>query len=150
MDFQTPNWVCDVMVKMLPDKKCLVLEPTAGEGNLLKAIKLGGHFVYAPEDFWKMNDAMSFDAVVMNPPFTPMQTGYEILYKVMDKSDIIIALMPWLTIINSEKRTKKILDFGLKSITHLPRNVFKGSRVQTCILNMEKGYLNNCDLIFFK
>ena len=143
MDFQTPEWVCEIMVKMLPNVKNLVLEPTKGEGNLVKTLRSYGHFIYAPDDVWNMNELMEFDAVVMNPPFTPMDLGYKILYKMMTKADIVIALMPWLTIINSEKRTKDILDFGLKSITHLPRNVFKGSRVQTCILNMEKGYVGN-------
>jgi hypothetical protein len=69
-----------------------------------------------------------------------MKMGYEILYKCMDMSDNIIALMPYLAIINGEKRTNDIMSFGLKSITHLPRSVFKGSRVQTCILEMSKGY----------
>lgn len=76
----------------------------------------------------------------MNPPFTPMKTGYEILYRCMEMSNNIIALMPWLTLINSEKRTAKIFEYGLISVTHLPRNVFPGSRVQTCILQMQKFY----------
>lgn len=42
--------------------------------------------------------------------------------------------------INSEKRTSDICDFGLISITHLPRNVFKGSRVQCCILQLSKDF----------
>ena len=50
----------------------------------------------------------------------------------------IIALMPYLAIINGEKRTNDIMNFGLKSITHLPRSTFKGSRVQTCILEMQR------------
>ena len=48
--------------------------------------------------------------------------------------------MPYLAIINGEKRTNDIMNFGLKSITHLPRSTFKGSRVQTCILEMQKEY----------
>ena len=64
----------------------------------------------------------------------------------MEMSDNIVALMPWLTIINSQKRTSDIINFGLKSITHLPRSIFKGARVQTCILQMEKEY--NKDIIF--
>ena len=83
----------------------------------------------------------------MNPPFTPMKVGYEILYDCMDMTDNIIALMPWLTMINGAKRTKDIIDYGLKSITHLPRKVFNGARVQTCILHMERGYNN--DTLFY-
>jgi hypothetical protein len=76
----------------------------------------------------------------MNPPFTPMKLGYKILYRCMELSNNIVALMPWLTIINGQKRTEDIMNFGLKSITHLPRKTFNGARVQTCILELHKGY----------
>jgi len=92
-----------------------------------------------PSDIFTM-EKKYFDWVVMNPPFSPMKLGYKILYKCMGMSDNIIALMPWLTIINSQKRTDDIMGFGLASITHLPRTIFKGARVQTCILEMRKGY----------
>jgi len=138
LDFQTPYYICDYMAGILPSNCKNILEPTPGQGNLVKALKKYDLNVTASEDFWKVEGR--FDAIVMNPPFTPMDTGYKILYKCMEMSDVIIALMPWLTMINSEKRTKLIMDYGLVSITHLPRNVFKGSRVQTCILNMQKGY----------
>jgi len=143
MDFQTQKWVCDLMVKMIPKNVITILEPTPGEGNLVKA--LDGYQVTAPSNFWDVSG--NFDAVVMNPPFSPMQQGYKILSTVMGMSDIIIALMPWLTIINSERRTKGIVDFGLKSVTHLPRNAFAGARVQTCILNMQKGYSGGTSLL---
>ena len=68
-----------------------------------------------------------------------MKMGYDILFECMKISDNIIALMPWLTLINSQKRTKKLLDFGIKNIIHLPRNAFPGSRVQTCIIIFEKN-----------
>lgn len=137
-NFQTPEKICQYMASMLPENAGTILEPTPGKGNLVRELEKRGE-VTAPEDFNKM-DAKRFDWVVMNPPFTPMKQGYEILYKVMEMSDNIVALMPYLTIINGEKRTQDIMDFGLKSITHLPRSTFKGSRVQTCILHMEKGY----------
>ena len=86
------------------------------------------------------------DWIVMNSPFSPMKEGYNILYRCMNMTDNIIALMPYLTIINGEKRTQDIMNWGLKSITHLPRSTFKGSRVQTCILEMKKGYTG--DTIF--
>jgi len=58
--------------------------------------------------------------------------------------------MPWLTIINSQKRTEKINNYGLKSVTHLPRKTFPCSRVQCCILEMEKYYLDVTKLHFLK
>lgn len=138
LDFQTPENVCEYMAGFLPQNAGSILEPTAGMGNLVRACSLYGD-VTAPEDFFKMEKSR-FDWIVMNPPFTPMAVGYKILYECMEMSDNIIALMPWLTMINGAKRTKDIMDFGLVSITHLPRKVFDWSRVQTCILEMCKGY----------
>lgn len=132
------------MVSLLPAGTSTVLEPTPGEGNLVRA--LNGYQVTAPSEFWGV--VGRFDAVVMNPPFTPMEEGYRILYAVMEMSDIIIALMPWLTLINSEKRTNDIESFGLKGVTHLPRSAFKGSRVQTCILEMHRGFMGMKSLRF--
>lgn len=138
MDFQTPDKICEYMSSFLPSNAGTILEPTPGEGNLVKALKGYGN-IYAPEDFFKI-DFQRFDWIVMNPPFSPMKLGYQILNSCMLMSDNIIALMPWLTMINSVKRTNDIMNFGLVSITHLPRSIFPGSRVQTCILEMRKGY----------
>jgi hypothetical protein len=148
LDFQTPDYICDYMSSLLEKSRINVLEPTAGEGNLVKSLEKNGFIVTAPVDFWEING--KFDAVVMNPPFTPMQVGYEILYKVMTMTDRIVALMPWLTLINSHKRISDIFEYGLKSVTHLNRNVFKGSRVQTCVLNMEKDYNGACIFDYYK
>ena len=136
-NFQTKPQICKIMVAMLPPKVRTVLEPTPGEGNLVQA--LSDYQVTAPVNFWTISGY--FDAVVMNPPFTPMSLGYKIFYAVMKMSNIIIALMPWLIIINSQKRTKDIQDYGLVSITHLPRSAFPGARVQTCILHMQKDWM---------
>ena len=144
MDFQTHPVVCQYMVSLLPAGVSSVLEPTPGEGNLVRA--LNRYQVTAPSEFWNVSGR--YDAAVMNPPFTPMEEGYRILYAVMEMSDIIIALMPWLTLINSEKRTDDIESFGLKGVTHLPRSAFKGSRVQTCILEMHRGFTGEKSLRF--
>lgn len=76
----------------------------------------------------------------MNPPFSPMKQGYDILYRCMEMSDNIIALMPYHAIMNSDKRHNDIKAFGLVSITHLYRTTFKGAKVQTCILEMRRDY----------
>lgn len=136
--FQTPEHVCNYMASFLPKDAGLILEPTPGKGNLVKALRPYGS-ITEPGDFDTMENGR-FDWIVMNPPFTPMKKGYEILYRCMDMTDNIIALLPYLAIINGEKRTTDIMSWGLKSITHLPRSTFKGSRVQTCILEMKRGY----------
>lgn len=148
MDFQTPAQICKYMVALLPDSIETVLEPTPGQGNLVKALKRKGYSVTAPKNFWKMERA-KFDAAAMNPPFSPMEMGNRILFDVMEMADIVIAIMPWLTIINGDARTRKLQDFGIKSVTHLPRNVFRGSRVQTCILELSKNFSGRTRMEFF-
>jgi hypothetical protein len=143
--FQTPASCCKYMVSLLPPGIVTVLEPTPGQGNIVK--ELSQYIVTAPANFWGVNG--TFDAIVMNPPFTPMDVGYKILYRCMEMSNVIIALMPWLTVINSQNRTAKLMEYGLQSITHLPRNIFPGSRVQTCILNMCRGYTGECKFKLF-
>lgn len=137
-NFQTPENVCDYMASFLSGNTGLILEPTPGKGNLVRALQQYGE-VIVPDNFYEMQERQ-FEWIVMNPPFTPMKQGYDILYKCMDMTNNIIALMPYLTIINGEKRTSDIMAWGLKSITHLPRSTFKGSRVQTCILEMRRGW----------
>ena len=83
INFQTPEWVCNEMVKMIPQGTVTVLEPTPGAGNMVKA--LDGYSVTAPEDFWTVTG--QFDAVVMNPPFSPMVQGYRILFRCMEMAD---------------------------------------------------------------
>ncbi len=145
-DFQTPEWVSEIMVDLIPGQPETILEPTPGAGNLVKAIgKRFSSVIYTPDRFEEFNKER-VDCIVANPPFTPMSEGYRLLENMFDRSDNIIILMPWLAIINSEQRTKSYIERGLKYIVHLPRNAFKGSRVQTCILVFEKGHLG--DIIF--
>lgn len=138
-NFQTPIEICEYMASFLPKNPGSILEPTPGQGNLLKVLSKYGSVTIPRDDFFKMEKS-NYDWIIMNPPFTPMSEGYKILYRCMDMTDNIIALMPYLTIINGEKRRDDIINYGLKSITHLPRNTFKGSRVQTCILEMKRGW----------
>ena len=146
MDFQTPDWCCKDMADMVPSGCRSVLEPTPGEGNLVGALRELSLEVTAPKEFWEVDGR--FDCIVMNPPFTPMSEGYKILYRCMEMSDVIIALMPWLSLINSERRTSAIADFGLVKVIHLPRRTFYGSRVQCCIMHMSKGYSGSTELMF--
>jgi hypothetical protein len=143
LDFQTPCNVADYMASLVETGN-KILEPTPGKGNLINALKNKGCIVYYPgNDFWDMEHEIIYDSVVMNPPFSPMTTAYKFLYRSMELSNHIVALMPWLTIINGERRTNDIMNYGLCSITHLPRNIFKGSRIQCCILDMKKGFQGN-------
>ena len=142
-DFQTPGWVCKIMTKMISEvieSPKTILEPTPGTGNLITAIyqRYPKSLIYAPDDFYQFDKKV--DCIVGNPPFTPMKAGYEILERCFELSDNIIFLMPWLALINSEKRTQLYMDRGLKKVVHLPRKAFPMSRVQTCIMQLQEGY----------
>lgn len=151
--FQTPPSVCRYMVSLLPNGIRSVLEPTPGLGNLVSA--LWQYDVTDPVDYFLLDKNRRFDAVVMNPPFshrtadlenapkgygTGLKVGYRILVECMHKSDTVIALMPWFTIGDSDVRLRYLKNFGLISVTALPRKTFQYARIQTVILHLQKGY----------
>lgn len=154
-NFQTPIDVCEYMVGLIPKNVLTVLEPTPGLGNLKYCVLNKGYQVYSPDDFFLMNKS-EFDCVIMNPPFSSNQTvldnapsginlsglraGYYILEKCMEMSDNVIALMPWFTIGDSDVRMRRFKEFGLASVTLLPRKTFKYARIQTVVLQLQKGY----------
>jgi hypothetical protein len=149
LQFQTSHWCCTYMASPLPQDCRTVLEPTPGAGNLVAA--LGDRDITTPAgDFWQEIAPRNLwlDCVAMNPPFSLPLLGYQILLRCKAMTNHIIALMPWLTIINSARRTKLIRDYGLVSVTHLPRSTFPGTRVQCCILQMCRGFLGVTALRF--
>jgi type I restriction-modification system DNA methylase subunit len=153
-DFQTPPDVCKYMASLIPAGSVTVLEPSPGIGNIVR--ELDDYKVTHPKDFFLLDKRIRFDCVVMNPPFSTkyalmenapadfqhkgMRLGYYFLTECMKMSDHIIALMPWFTISDSDIRLRAIKDFGLKSITALPRRTFQYARIQTCVLEMEFRY----------
>lgn len=152
-DFQTPIEVCKYMVSLIPENAATVLEPTPGKGNIISLLR--EYDVTAPADFFIM-EKRRFDCIVMNPPFsskyafgvpehlnkTGMRLGYYILRECMQMSDNLIALMPWFTISDSDIRLRALKKWGLKSVTALPRKTFQYARIQTVILELEKGFEN--------
>ncbi len=141
--FQTLPVVCDYMASLIKGKERICLEPTPGDGNLVRAVKAKGHIVAVPkDDYWQMDHGAVkyYDYGIMNPPFTPMKQGALFLEDVMQRCDHVIALMPWFYFINSDKRLSKMQDHGLKAVTSLPRKAFANSRIQTMIIELEIGY----------
>ena len=141
--FQTPPIIAEYMASLISGVgPYRIIEPHPGDGNLVAAArKLSKHNdVYAPKRFENIPFGKRFDWAIMNPPFTPMAVGYQYLKDVMQITDNIIALMPWLTLINSDRRTKELIDWGLVSVTHLPRKSFPGARVQCCVMHLNRLY----------
>lgn len=154
IDFQTPEKVCKYMVSLLPADTVTVMEPTPGIGNIVRALQEKGYEVTALEDFFKRDKNVRYDAVCMNPPFSSkyafgmpegfdkegMRLGYHLLLECMQMTDVVIALMPWFTISDSDVRLRRLKKWGLKSITALPRKTFEFARIQTCVFELIKGY----------
>ena len=159
-NFQTPPDICRYMVGMVPVWARHILEPTPGLGNMISALE---HFpiyeITAPKDFFLIDSSLRFDCVVMNPPFSSksaftenapidaeikgMKLGYFILKQCMEMSDSVIALMPWYTISDSDVRMRHLRSFGIKSLTPLPRKTFQYARIQTVVIELEKGFKGN-------
>lgn len=168
LEYQTPQNVADYMVSLLPNEVKLILEPTSGKGNIVNSIiqNRPDCVCIHPKNYFDLDPSKNFDAIIMNPPFSSkslditnapikykdcgMKAGYWILEECMEKSDIIIALMPWFTISDSDVRLRKINNFGLKSITVLPRKTFDYARIQTCVLEMHKGYAKSTQFKIFE
>jgi type I restriction-modification system DNA methylase subunit len=156
-NFQTPENICKYMASLIPAGTKTILEPTPGIGNLVKAIKGKGSFkVTAPTDFFTLDENW-FDCIVMNPPFSYKYTDltnagedvkklkgsnlqYYFLYKAMEMSNNVIALVTWFTLADSDVRMREVRRYGLKSVTMLPRKTFQYARIQTVILQMQRGY----------
>lgn len=162
-DFQTPLEVAKYMCSLIPENTKTVLEPTPGKGNIARYL-VDKYEVTLPEDYFLLNPTR-YDCVVMNPPFSSkyanmenapesfnakgMKLGYYMLTECMKLSNNIIALMPWFTISDSDVRLRFLKAFGLKSITALPRKTFQFARIQTMVLELEKGFVGNTAFIVF-
>lgn len=160
-EFQTPIELCKHMVSLIPYGVITVLEPTPGDGNLVRELS-GKYDVTAPIDFFQM-EKQRFDCIVTNPPFSieyafgmpdeinkkGSQVGYHILKGCMEMSNNIVALLPWFIITNSEKRMNEIKSWGLKQVCVIPRRWFPGSRASNCILVLQKGYTGTIEFTTF-
>lgn len=174
--FQTPksvvNYMIETMVTSIDKELISVLEPTPGIGNIVNALwdceKVIS--VYGPEDYFVDRDdilSKKFDCVIMNPPFSKkscelenapdfwkdakgMTAGYNFLYDALEVSDHVIALMPWFTIADSDVRMRRFIDFGLISVTLLPRKTFDYARIQTCILHLKKGHTEKTEFKYLR
>jgi hypothetical protein len=160
-DFQTPENVADYMVSLMDDATFFkILEPTPGEGNIVNAIKKRAKikglnpFITAPADYWQLDKSLRFSCIIANLPFSSktffncppeyegkgMKVAYEQMKVLMEMSDNLILLMPWFTISDSDVRLRYLKTWGLISVTALPRKTFQYARIQTCILQLKKGY----------
>lgn len=164
-NFQTPPSICQRMSDECSSMRFIhkdvkmdswILEPTPGQGRLYEnlCVNFGSDIVTKCEgDIFEYSIPGQVASIVMNPPFSPMTTGYKILHKMMHESEnvkVIVAVMPWLTLINSTRRMNDIEDWGLKEVIHLTRKAFPKSRVQTCIMAMFRGWSRKTEFSYIR
>jgi hypothetical protein len=165
-EFQTPPEVCAYMASLVPAYCEWVLEPTPGDGNLVDALVDKGFNVVAPSDYFMFDRQKCFDAIAMNPPFSAssaildnaplnfkdagMRFGYQLLNECMQRSDHVVALMPWFTLTDSDRRMNHIKKYGLVSLTALPRKTFEYARIQTVVMKLQRGYKGETEFKVFK
>jgi type I restriction-modification system DNA methylase subunit len=165
-NFQTPLPVVDYMVSLVPYSARTVLEPCPGLGNIVGRLQQAEYQVTAPGDFFLLDKRQRYDSIVMNPPFSGksahmehapvdaekhgMKVGYYILKECMKMSDSVIALMPWFTLTDSDVRLRDLQEFGMRSVTSLPRKTFGYARIQTCIIELDKGFKGDTTFKVFR
>lgn len=162
-DFQTPPNVASYIASLIPDHIKTVTEPTPGAGNIVIALERRGFHVFSPKCYWDIKDTDRFEAIACNLPFSSktwtnlpdryadkgMVVSYEQLFRLMQMTESMVALMPWFTISDSDVRLRAIKKYGLISVTALPRKTFQYARIQTCILQFQKGYTGSTEFKVF-
>lgn len=145
VDFQTPPWLCRHLVEKLErviPKSALVVEPTPGAGNMVKALKAAGYtnVETPPGDFFDWRPSSKPMAVVGNPPWTPNTLAYKVLDRCLEFGPaLVVMVMPWVTVTNSDSRAQRLKAAGLGAVISLPRSVFPGVRLNACVLVIEPG-----------
>ena len=149
------------MVDLIDKEPKLVLEPSIGQGNLVKALwrkfpntkviaydimdspLKDDRLIFYKQDFLSANIDYTPDLILSNPPFTPMTLSYQFFNKCIKIQKRGIYILPYLFLINSTNRPKIYSkNINIKNIIHLPRSIFKNSRIQCCILNIYEGTTN--------
>ena len=161
-------YVAEKMVGLIDFEPKLVLEPSIGDGNLVKALwdrfpecKVIGYDIeetilkddrltFIKQDFLTAEINIDVDLILSNPPFTPMTMAYKFFDKCVNIQKRGIYLIPYLFLINSSGRPKKYSqEFDLKNVINLPRSVFKNSRIQSCILDTYEGKTNTTNYTWY-
>lgn len=158
--FQTPSGVADRMVGLWDSQEHprRILEPCSGRGTLVTAARRvfadaeivsveisegycleqqQAGFQVINGDFFELDPpSRKYDLVIANPPHSPMAMGYKMMDRLVDFSDRMVVIMPWLWLINSQARHEKWREH-IRTAIHLPRSTFPGARIQTAIFDID-------------
>ena len=166
--FPTPDDLARYVVSQANiDHNQFILEPSAGSGQLIKALNVTDKDIHTacyevnPDmkdvleklsdevticDFLLVNPEPKFDRVVMNPPFNKARADiHHVLhaFKFLKKGGRLVAIMPSGVRFRDDKLTNEFRDFVLScgTIEDLPEQSFKesGTLVNTVLVILNKG-----------
>ena len=161
--FATPSALADKIACYLPLDVGTVLEPSAGQGALVQAInrlnptirvyycelmelnrkQFVGEAGFLQDDFLTLPTAVTFDAVVANPPFTKNQDIDHFLKMFEHAEKTVISVMSnhWRTCQNKkESQFREFLEGFDTQIVDIPAGTFKesGTNISACLVILRK------------
>lgn len=161
--FETPQELAEKLTWCIPIGTRTVLEPSAGQGAIVRAInkkwedvdvfhcelmelnrkQFRGKSTYIQDDFLTLPFEMKFDVVVANPPFAKNQ-DIEHFYKMMEHAEkAVISIMSnhWRTSKNKKESDFRAFLEGLGAeVIEIPAGTFKcsGTGVSACVVIVKK------------
>lgn len=165
--FPTPDDLAKYVISQANiEHKQLVLEPSAGSGQLLKALNKTNKEIHTVcyeinpdmqfglsgmadevfiQDFLSVNPEPKFHRVVMNPPFNKSRADiHHVLhaFKFLKDGGRLVAIMPASVTFRDDNLTNQLRDLVLSQgqIEELPENSFKesGTLVNTVLVTLNK------------
>lgn len=150
--FGTPDALADHLVELaeLGDEPGLILEPSAGQGAIVKAINraTGGHDIYCyelmplnqtilkkistvifmGEDFLKHHPAKKFNYIIANPPFSKNQDIDHIrkMYECLKPNGRLVSIASGTYENRTQKKQKAFYDW-LMEVGAITENIERGS-----------------------
>jgi len=170
--YPTPNYLALRMVMKIKSKKqpSLILEPSAGDGQILRAVdkrwssrathwfeinksrhdalRRLSHYGYQGEDFLQSDMTEKYDAVIMNPPFNRGEDHILRAYEALKKGGQLVCLISSATLDGKtlkESKINKILELEEAEVEDL-EDVFSRSEatrktgVQCSLITLTKTY----------
>jgi len=164
--FPTPKEIVELLIQnSMLDSQSVILEPSSGDGAILKLIPNFVKKVYFVEfnkeryeqclkiypdggifsDFLNVSIPLDINRIIMNPPFAKQQDIQHVLHAVKDspKGTRIVAIMSEGTFFRKNKKTNEFWEYINQypnTTIDLPDKAFKssGTNVKTRILIVQK------------
>ena len=168
--FGTPEILADRLVKLADiDKTHTFLEPSAGQGAIIKAIRkkvltkpigyyelmsqnrdilkeVDNNILYLGENFLEHNEDIKFDRIIANPPFTKNQDieHFRKMYDCLSEDGVLVCMTSTSWYRGSQKKQKAFSEFLVEihaQVFEVDEGAFKesGTSIATLIIKAVKA-----------